>query len=103
VELLPKPVKVWWNKLMSQFPLLLSWWKYLLLVLGLAAIYLVTARLGLALALLPAEKATAVWLPSGIALDVLLILGYRLWPGIALGPSWLTSGTSLTPATSSPC
>jgi integral membrane sensor domain MASE1 len=70
---------------MLQLSPLLSWWKYLLLVLSLAAIYLVTARLGLALALPPAEKAVAVWPPSGIALAALLILGYRLWPGIALG------------------
>src|ERR687895_1395008 len=62
-----------------------AWWKYLLLVLAVAALYLLTARLGLTLALPPEQKATAVWLPSGIALAALLLLGYRLWPGVWLG------------------
>ena len=79
-----------------------AWWKYLLLVLAVAALYLLTARLGLTLALPPEQKATAVWLPSGIALAALLLLGYRLWPGVWLGPSWLISGTSSAQATSSP-
>jgi integral membrane sensor domain MASE1 len=62
-----------------------AWRKYPLLVLALAALYLFTARLGLTLALPPEQKATAVWLPSGIALAALLLLGYRLWPGVWLG------------------
>jgi integral membrane sensor domain MASE1 len=37
------------------------------------------------LALPPEKKATAVWLPSGIALAAIWIGGYRLWPGIWLG------------------
>jgi integral membrane sensor domain MASE1 len=61
-----------------------AWWKYLLLVLAIAALYLLTARLGLTLALPPEQKATAVWLPSGISLAALL-LSYRLWPGVWLG------------------
>jgi integral membrane sensor domain MASE1 len=62
-----------------------AWWKYLLLALAVATFYLLTARLGLTLALPPEQKATAVWLPSGIALVALLLLGYRLWPGVWLG------------------
>jgi PAS domain S-box-containing protein len=54
-------------------------------VVALAAGYVVTARLGLILALPPEKKATAVWPPSGIALAALLLLGYRIWPGIWLG------------------
>jgi PAS domain S-box-containing protein len=54
-------------------------------VVGLAAGYVVTARLGLILALPPEKKATAVWPPSGIALAALLLLGFRIWPGIWLG------------------
>ena len=54
-------------------------------VLALAVVYIVTARLGLLLALPPDMKATAVWPPSGIALAALLLFGYRLWPGIFLG------------------
>ncbi len=55
------------------------------MVVALAAVYVVTARLGLMLALPPEKKATAVWPPSGIALAGLLILGQRVWPGIWLG------------------
>src|ERR671924_1154593 len=59
----------------------------LVLVLGIAAAYCVTGRLGLLLAL-PPGYATAVWPPSGIALGAILLGGYRGWPGILLG-SWL--------------
>jgi hypothetical protein len=55
--------------LLRLFP---PWLKQLLLVLALAGLYLITARLGLALAQPPAEKATVVWLPSGIALAAVL-------------------------------
>src|SRR5919109_48343 len=59
----------------------------LVLVLGIAAAYCVTGRLGLLLAI-PPGYATAVWPPSGIALGAILLGGYRGWPGILLG-SWL--------------
>jgi integral membrane sensor domain MASE1 len=59
--------------------------KTLIIVLATVVLYVVTARLGLKLALPPEKKATAVWLPSGIALAAILIGGYRLWPGIWLG------------------
>ena len=62
-----------------------GWVRWLALVLALAALYVVTARLGLMLALSPEKKATAVWPPSGIALAALLLLGHRLWPGVWLG------------------
>jgi integral membrane sensor domain MASE1 len=39
----------------------------------------------LALAMPPEKKATAVWLPSGIALAALLLAGDRVWPGVWLG------------------
>src|SRR5437867_9187210 len=67
-------------------------------ILLLAAIYLVAAKLGLRLAFVNAS-ATAIWPPTGIALAALLIRGYRLWPGIALGAflaNLLTAGTPLT-------
>ncbi len=54
-------------------------------VLGLVVMYVVTARLGLLLALPPEKKATAIWVPSGIALAAVLLYGRRLWPGIWLG------------------
>jgi len=53
-------------------------------VLALAAIYFGAAKLGLALAF-AAEQVSAVWPPTGIALAAVLLFGYRVWPGIALG------------------
>lgn len=53
-------------------------------ILLLAAIYFVTARLSLALAI-PPGYATAVWPPSGIALAAVLLFGVRVWPGIWIG------------------
>ena len=70
---------------MSRWRLLPSWVKSVILALATVVLYVVTARLGLTLALPPEKKATAVWLPSGIALAAMLIGGYRLWPGIWLG------------------
>jgi signal transduction histidine kinase/CheY-like chemotaxis protein len=48
------------------------------------AIYLVTAKVGLAINALN-KFATILWPPSGIALAALVIFGIRLWPGIFLG------------------
>jgi PAS domain S-box-containing protein len=53
-------------------------------VMGIAAIYYVTGRLGILLAI-PPGVATPVWLPSGVALAGVLFWGYRVWPGIWLG------------------
>ncbi len=53
-------------------------------VLILAGVYFVAGKLGLGLAVVN-PNATAVWPPTGIALAALLILGYRVWPGILLG------------------
>jgi signal transduction histidine kinase/CheY-like chemotaxis protein len=50
----------------------------------LASLYFGAAKLGLALAF-QAEQVTAVWPPTGIALAAVLLFGYRIWPGIALG------------------
>jgi PAS domain S-box-containing protein len=51
---------------------------------ALAVCYFLTAKLGLAFAI-PPGKASAVWPPSGIALGAVLLLGYRVWPGIWVG------------------
>ena len=56
----------------------------LALVLGLAALYIVTARLGLTFDAV-GGFATLVWPPTGISLAAVLLLGYRVWPGIFLG------------------
>ncbi len=52
--------------------------------LVLAAVYFAAAKLGLSLAFL-AEQVSAVWPPTGIALAAVLLYGYRVWPGIAVG------------------
>jgi signal transduction histidine kinase len=57
---------------------------YLAAVLGLAAIYVIAARLGLLIDAV-AGFATLVWPPSGIALAALVRFGYRLWPGVFAG------------------
>ncbi|HZI43019.1 MAG TPA: MASE1 domain-containing protein [Gemmatimonadaceae bacterium] len=52
--------------------------------IGLAALYVAAARLGLAFDAV-SGFATLVWPPSGISLAALLLLGYRIWPGILIG------------------
>src|SRR5438552_3526306 len=56
----------------------------LVAILALAAVYYGAAKFGLALAY-ENSSVTAVWPPTGIALAALLLGGYRLWPGVALG------------------
>lgn len=53
-------------------------------LLGLAALYMVTGKLGLLLSV-PPGFATVIWPPSGLALGICLVHGRRLWPGIWLG------------------
>ncbi len=64
-------------------------------VLVLAGVYFVAAKLGLSLGFL-AEQVSAVWPPTGIALAAVLLLGYRVWPGIALG-AFLANATANEP------
>ena len=61
-----------------------SWKRQLLLSVGVAIIYYGAARLGLLLAF-EKTNASPVWPPSGIAFAAVLLLGYRVWPGIMLG------------------
>src|SRR5579864_6689469 len=63
----------------------------------LALAYFVAAKLGLQLALVN-KYATAVWPPTGIALAVLLLRGYRLWPGVLIG-AFLANVTTGDPGT----
>lgn len=53
-------------------------------IAAIAVLYLLTAIGGLKLNTI-SGFATLVWPPTGIALAVLLLGGYRLWPGIFLG------------------
>ncbi|MDE3119989.1 MAG: MASE1 domain-containing protein, partial [Nitrospirota bacterium] len=53
-------------------------------ILLLASFYFVAGKLGLRLAFMNAS-ASAVWPSTGLALAALLLLGYRVWPGIFAG------------------
>jgi len=53
-------------------------------ILSVALLYYFGATLGLRLAF-EKTNASPVWPSSGIALAAVLLLGYRIWPGIALG------------------
>ena len=66
----------------------------ILQIIGLAAAYFVTGKLGTYLAI-PPGYATAIWPPSGIALASVLIYGYRVWPGILLGSFLVNISTAL--------
>ncbi len=54
------------------------------MLLGLAVVYFLAGKLGLSLAFVN-RSVTSVWPPSGISLAAILLLGYRVWPGIFLG------------------
>ncbi len=62
-----------------------------------AAVYFAAAELGLSLAFV-AEQVTAVWPPTGIALAAVVLLGPRIWPGIALGAFLANLYTDASPA-----
>ena len=57
---------------------------YLAKIACLAAVYYGAAKLGLSLAF-ETSSVTAVWAPTGISLAALVLFGYSLWPGVALG------------------
>jgi PAS domain S-box-containing protein len=71
----------------------------LALLVCLAATYFVAGKIGLMLASVHAS-ATAVWPPTGIAMAALLVLGYRVWPGIFLGAFLVNVTTAGSVATS---
>ena len=61
---------------------------------ALTLIYLVAGKLALQLAFVNAS-ASPVWPPAGIALAALLVLGYRVWPGIFVGAFLVNFWTTL--------
>src|SRR5438045_803747 len=63
-----------------------------------AAIYFVTGKLALFLAI-PPGYATAVWPAAGLALGCLLLFGNSAWPGIIIGSFLVNFWTSLDTAT----
>ena len=66
------------------------------LVLLLALVYFVLARLGLRLAFVQAN-ASPVWAPAGLALAALVAGGVRLWPGVLIGAALANLATPGTP------
>jgi integral membrane sensor domain MASE1 len=71
-----------------------DWKIYAAKVAGLAGAYYGAAKLGLNLAF-ETESVTAVWPSTGIALAALVLWGYRLWPGVALGAFLANSWTGI--------
>jgi PAS domain S-box-containing protein len=66
----------------------------LLQTIGLAVVYFMAGKLGLALAYYH-PLAAPLWPPTGIALAAILLFGYRVWPGIVVGAftvNWVTLG-----------
>jgi PAS domain S-box-containing protein len=64
-----------------------------------AVIYFVLAKIGLALASLH-PSATPIWPPTGVAIAVLLLRGYRVWPAIFLAAFIANATTAGSLATS---
>jgi integral membrane sensor domain MASE1 len=87
---------------MSRWRLLPVWAQSVILASATVVLYVATARLGLTLALPPEKKATAVWLPSGIALAAILLGGYRVWPAVWLGAFLANAWDIFDPASSFP-
>jgi signal transduction histidine kinase/ActR/RegA family two-component response regulator len=74
--------------------------RYALELAGIALAYFVFAKFGLALASLH-PSATPIWPPTGFALAVVLLRGYRVWPAIfvaALIANATTAGSITTSA-----
>jgi PAS domain S-box-containing protein len=71
-------------------------WHVSLAIVLLAAVYVGAGKLGLSLASVHAS-ATPVWPATGISLAALLILGYRVWPGVFLGALIVNLVTNNTP------
>jgi PAS domain S-box-containing protein len=53
-------------------------------LLAVAAVYFAAAKIGLSFAYINASV-SPVWPPTGVAIAAVLLLGYRVWPGIFLG------------------
>ncbi|MGH8004837.1 MAG: MASE1 domain-containing protein [Limisphaerales bacterium] len=71
----------------------------LAVILALGGVYFCAGKLALFLASVH-PSAAPVWPPSGIALAALLILGYRVWPGVFLGAFFVNATTFGSAATS---
>ena len=71
---------------------------YAFQIVCVAAAYAAAGRLGLDLAH-TTRSVTAIWAPTGIALAAILLGGYRLWPGVALGAFFTNLDTAVPAVT----
>ena len=78
-----------------------SWATHVLKIAFVAMAYYGAARMGLLLAF-QKTNASPVWPPSGFAFAVVLLLGYRVWPGIFLGAGFANLVTLLAHRTVNP-
>src|SRR6266540_3262081 len=67
--------------------------------LAIAAVYFLSGRFGLSLAFAN-PSASPVWPPTGLALSAVMLMGYRVWPGIFAGAFLVNLSTAGTVATS---
>lgn len=67
-------------------------------IAAVAILYYVTGKFGLRMAMVHVS-ATPVWPPAGIAFAAMLLLGYRVWPGVFIGAFWVNITTAGTVAT----
>lgn len=65
------------------------------LILGFSGIYFLTAKLGLSMTS-EAAQVSVIWPASGLAMAMILLLGYYLWPAVFLG-AFLANVTASEP------
>jgi signal transduction histidine kinase/ActR/RegA family two-component response regulator len=73
--------------------------RHFALIIGLTLVYYLAGRAGLHFFGLLHPSASAIWIPTGIAIASLLLFGYRVWPAIFTGAflvNWTTQGSLLT-------
>ena len=69
------------------------------LIIGLTLVYYLSGRAGLHFFGLLHPSASAIWIPTGIAIASLLTFGYRVWPAIFAGAflvNLATAGSLIT-------
>lgn len=73
-------------------------------IAAVAAAYYATAKLGISLDVAEGVV-TPVWAPTGVALAALLLFGFRVWPGVAIGAfaANATSGVGMAAAAGIAC
>ena len=75
-------------------------WRHCFALAAVALVYYLAARLSL-LMMFKETNASPVWLPSGLAMAVVLVMGNKMWPGVFVGAfaanivGFLSSGNPL--------